>query len=108
MQALRARERCWQQDVVDDVPHEERFDHVESGCNYGEDEYGRDFVAVRFEPAQVFTNVLTTRLRFRRALVVLCDATGRERFSVECTLVIAVYKKAVSPARGPGRLFGHG
>jgi hypothetical protein len=93
----RAVERGVQEDAVDDEPHEQRLDHLESGRDKGERQYEPDRIAVGRQPAKIVTDV-----------VAACSPVADRRFSgpaalfrgVEPPLTIVVDECAIA---APGR-----
>src|SRR6185437_4052813 len=80
-QPLRRGERAVEQHVIDDEPHEQRLDHLQSAADQREQKEERDRIAVRFEPAQILAHVLAACALAYRALVRCCgcgiDAGGQ-------------------------------
>ena len=97
-----------QQDAVDDEPHEQRLDHLESRGRQRQREHRRDAVAMRPEPAEILANVLaalpvTPALRSRPAGSVSRlpeRARSALRLPVSC---VRPTRRPVADAGSPGR-----
>ncbi len=98
-QALRPADRVVQEDAIDDVPHEQRLDHLEAGDDQGDRQDEGDGRPMRRQPAEVLAQVLAPFRRRRRPGSFTAGVAGRTGF-VQPMLPIVVDEPCIPAARG--------